>query len=63
MLKEFLSAKGIRFEEKDVVKDSSAMDELVEKTGARSVPVVLVDDKDFVIGFDRGRISRLLGIG
>ncbi|MBI4244932.1 MAG: glutaredoxin family protein [Planctomycetes bacterium] len=62
MLKEFLSAKGIEFESKDILQDPTTMDELINKTGARSVPVVIIDDKDIVIGFDRGKISKLLGI-
>lgn len=62
MLKEFLSAKGVKFEAKDVMQDTSALDELKQKTGAMSVPTVVVDDKDIVVGFDRGKLSRLLGL-
>lgn len=63
MLKEFLSDKGVKFEAKDVMQDKSALDELKQKTGAMSVPAVVVDDKDIVLGFDRGKLSRLLGLG
>jgi hypothetical protein len=34
---------------------------LITKTGRMAVPVILVGD-EAVVGFDRGRLKRLLGI-
>jgi len=34
---------------------------LVGKTGRIAVPVITVDD-EVVVGFDRGRLQRLLGL-
>ena len=35
--------------------------ELLAKTGRMAVPVITVDD-EVIVGFDRGRLQRLLGI-
>ena len=61
MAKEFLSSHGVEFTAKNVAEDSAALDELVARTGRRAVPVIMVDD-EVVVGFDRGRLQRLLGI-
>ena len=58
--KEFLSQKGIEFEERDVSKDEAALDEL-QKRGLMTTPVTLIDD-DAVVGFDRAKLARLLGL-
>jgi hypothetical protein len=34
---------------------------LIRKTGRMAIPVITVDD-EVVVGFDRGRLQRLLGI-
>jgi glutaredoxin len=44
-----------------VAEDTTARDELIAKTGRMAVPVITVDD-EVVVGFDRGRLQRLLGI-
>lgn len=58
-LKEFLKERGVEFEEIDVSQDEKAMKEMVEKTGQMGVPVVEIDG-EIVIGFDRGKIIKLL---
>ena len=37
------------------------MEELVEKIGRRATPVIIVDD-EVIVGFDRGKLQRLLGL-
>lgn len=49
------------FTAKDVAEDQAAREELVAKTGRMAVPVIMVGDET-VVGFDRGRLKRLLGI-
>ena len=46
---------------KNVAEDADARQELMARTGRMAVPVILVDD-DVVVGFDRGRLKRLLGL-
>ena len=58
-LKEFLKERGVEFEEIDVSQDEKAMKEMVEKTGQMGVPVIELDG-EIVIGFDRGKIIKLL---
>jgi len=38
-----------------------AREELIAKTGRMAVPVTTVDD-EVIVGFDRGRLKRLLGV-
>jgi len=45
----------------NVRDDQEAREELVRRTGRMAVPVILVDD-EVVVGFDRARLERLLGI-
>ena len=58
--KEFLSQRGIAFEERDVTKDEAALEEL-QKRGLMTTPVTLIDG-DVVVGFDRARLAELLGV-
>jgi glutaredoxin 3 len=44
-----------------VAEDPVAQEELVARTGRMAVPVITVDD-EVVVGFDRGRLKRLLRI-
>lgn len=58
--KEFLSQNGIEFQERDVSQEEAALEEL-QKRGLMTTPVTLIDD-DVVVGFDRAKLGRLLGI-
>jgi glutaredoxin 3 len=59
--KAFLKEHGIEFEDVDVSKDHDAAREMIAKSGQQGVPVIEVDG-ELVIGFDRERLSQLLGI-
>jgi glutaredoxin len=48
--KEFLSQKGVTFEERDITKDEAALEEL-QRLGLMTTPVTLVDEET-VVGFD-----------
>ncbi len=61
MAKEFLSSHGIAYTDRNIADDAAARDELVARTGRTAVPVITVDDQ-VIVGFDRGRLRRLLGI-
>lgn len=60
-LKEFLKEHGVEFEDIDVSKDKEAAKRMIEKTGQRGVPVAEIDG-DFVVGFNKEKISKLLNI-
>lgn len=61
MTKEFFKNNNINYEEKDVSTDTKARDEMIQKSGQLGVPVVDVDGK-LVVGFDKAKLSELLGI-
>ena len=58
--KEYLSEKGISYEEHDVAADRDAAKEMVEKTKQMAVPVIMIDDKDIVVGFNQAKLDELL---
>jgi glutaredoxin-like YruB-family protein len=60
-LKEFLKEHGFEFEDIDVSQNKEALEEMMEKSGQMGVPVVEIDG-EIVVGFDKERISNLLGI-
>lgn len=57
---EFLSQQGVRFTGKNIAEDTQVREELPQRTGRLSVPVIVVNG-DIVFGFDRGRLMSLLG--
>ncbi|KPJ71633.1 glutaredoxin [Parcubacteria bacterium DG_74_3] len=60
-LKHFLKEHNIEFEEFNVAEDKKAREEMIQKSGQMGVPVIEIDEK-FVVGFDKEKISQLLGI-
>ncbi len=60
-LKEFLKSKSIEFEDINVAQDAQAREEMINKSGQMGVPVADIDG-EIIIGFDKGKISKLLGI-
>ena len=60
-MKEFLSHHDISFSERLIDKDPDALKEVIEKTGNRATPVILVGNET-IVGFDRANIQSLLGI-
>lgn len=57
---EFLRTNGVEFTARDILADRGAFAEL-ENTGAMTTPVTVVDGV-VVVGFDRGELSRVLGL-
>lgn len=57
-VKEYLSQKGIKFQEKDVTQDSSALAEL-QKLGYMTTPVVVINEV-VIVGFDAAKIDVAL---
>ncbi|MEK9183681.1 MAG: glutaredoxin domain-containing protein [Patescibacteria group bacterium] len=61
MVKEFLTENNIAFTDYDLSQDVAKRDEVVKKTGQMAVPIIDIDG-EIVIGFDKAKISQLLGI-
>ncbi len=58
---EFLRAKGVEFTARDVVEDEEAFAEL-ERMGTMTTPVTVIGGEEVVVGFDRKKLERLLGL-
>ncbi len=58
---EFLRAKGGEFTARNVVEDEEAFAEL-ERMGTMTTPVTVIGGEEVVVGFDRKRLERLLGL-
>jgi glutaredoxin 3 len=61
MTKSFFKQNDVEFTEIDLTKDQEAIKEVVSATGQMGVPVTKIDD-EYVIGFDKATLSRLLDI-
>jgi glutaredoxin-like YruB-family protein len=61
-VKAYLRQQKVTFRDVDVSRDQAAARDLVRRTGQMGVPVVEIGGKP-VIGFDRAKIDRLLGLG
>ena len=59
--KEFFQENNIQYTEYDVSTDAEKRQEMIDKSGQIGVPVVLVDD-EMIIGFNKDKLSELLGI-
>ncbi|MCM8786696.1 MAG: glutaredoxin family protein [Candidatus Omnitrophica bacterium] len=59
--KQFLRENNIDFEEFDVTSDPQIAEEVIRISGQMGVPVLDIDG-EIVVGFDRERIARLLGL-
>ncbi len=58
--KEYLSQKGIEFTVYDVTQDKDALKEMIEISGARSVPVISACN-EIMVGFDPNKLDQMLG--
>ncbi|TSC74632.1 MAG: Glutaredoxin-related protein [Parcubacteria group bacterium Gr01-1014_44] len=62
MAKEYFKSKNLVFQEYDVMKDAQKRQEMITETGQMGVPVIKINGK-IVIGFNKGKINELLGLG
>ncbi|MFH1683746.1 MAG: glutaredoxin domain-containing protein [Candidatus Margulisiibacteriota bacterium] len=61
MAKQFLAENNIEFEDVDVSSSQTAAQEMISKSGQMGVPVFDVEGQ-VVVGFDKVKIKKLLGI-
>jgi glutaredoxin-like YruB-family protein len=57
--KEYLSQKGITYQEFDVGKNKEAAKEMIRLSSARSVPVIVIGS-EVIVGFDATKIDTAL---
>ena len=61
MAKDFFTANGIVYTEYNVASDIEKRKEMMEKSGQMGVPVIIIGD-ELMVGFDKPKISKLLGL-
>lgn len=61
-LKTYLGERRVSFREIDVSRDQRAAQDLVRRTGQMGVPVIEIDGRP-IVGFDKTRIDKALGLG
>lgn len=61
MAKKYFREKGVRFKDVDVSRDAAAARDMVRRSGQQGVPVIDIGGK-IIVGFDRPKIDRLLGL-
>jgi len=59
--KQFLKENNIVFEDVDVSLDQAASEEMIQKSGQMSVPVLDIDG-EIIVGFDKERIKQAVGL-
>jgi glutaredoxin 3 len=59
--KAYLNQNRVRYTEIDVSRDQRASADMVRRTGQSAVPVILIDNRP-IVGFDKRRIDRMLGL-
>jgi len=59
--KDFFNEKKVAYTEYDVASDLEKRKEMMEKSGQMGVPVIIIGD-EIVVGFDKQKISQLLGL-
>ena len=62
LAKDFFSANNIAFTDYNVGTDLEKRKEMMEKSGQMGVPVIVLDDKEVIIGFDKQRVADALGV-
>lgn len=59
--KRYFRENRIRFRDVDVSRDTRAAVDMQRRTGQSGVPVILINNRP-IVGFDKPRINKLLGI-
>jgi glutaredoxin len=59
-VKNFLSERGVEFEERNIDSASSIARELTQKYRSQSTPTIVIGD-EVLIGYDPERLVQLLG--
>lgn len=61
MAKEFFKEHDVDYIEKNVIEDTQARQEMMEKSEQMGVPVIDIDG-EITVGFDKPRLAKLLKI-
>lgn len=62
MAKDFFTENGVEYKDYNVGTDPEKRAEMLEKSGQMGVPVIVINDKDLIIGFNKPVLAKLLEI-
>ena len=57
--KEYLKTKGVNYEEYNVAEQRDKLQEMVDLSGQRGVPVIKIGD-EVIVGFNQSKIDQAL---
>lgn len=60
-IKDYIKKNGFTYKDVDVSKDAKAFQDMVRKTNQEGVPQTWINNQP-IVGFDKAKIDRLLGI-
>lgn len=59
-VKEYLKSKGIPFTDYNILEDDKALEEMLHVHKVRVTPLIIINDKKKIIGFDVDEIEKAL---
>lgn len=59
--KRYFKEQNIRFKDIDITRNPAAATDMQKRTGQMGVPVILINNRP-IVGFDKPKINRLLGL-
>ena len=62
LAKNFLKKHGIEYEDINVQENEQEARKIMELTGQTTIPVIIIDDKEILIGFDEEKLRTALEI-
>lgn len=62
LAKDFFKSKGVTYTEYNVASDMEKRKTMVDISGQLGVPVIVINDKDVMVGFDEASLAKELGI-
>jgi glutaredoxin-like YruB-family protein len=57
--KEYFNSKGVKYSDYDVAQDREKLQEMVDLTGQRGVPVIVIGNQ-VIVGFNQPKIDEAL---
>ena len=62
MVKNFFKKYGVIYQDINVQEDENAAREIIERTQQNTLPVIVIDDKEIIIGYDEEKMRKALDV-
>ncbi|GAV22415.1 glutaredoxin family protein [Carboxydothermus pertinax] len=60
MVRKFLNENGFPYIEYDITTDLDAFEKMFKTTGYTTVPTLIINDQEVIIGFDEEKIRKVM---